>query len=118
MSLTPGVYDFAIYQGTDVSKTFSGFPLDLSTCTAIQIDVRVKPGGTLLLAFDLSSGLSIGGTGNTALTWTITNAQTAALPTGYEPSYDVRLTDAAGLEEVYFGGRITITERVTTGAAT
>ena len=116
MSLTPGTYNFTIYQGTDVSKSFSGFPLDLSTCAAIQIDIRVGPGKPLILAFDLAHGLAFGGDGNTTLTWSMTAAESLTLPTTYPVQYDLRLTDAAGREAVYLAGTIKTTPRVTTGA--
>lgn len=113
----PATYAVTLYQGTDFSRSFT-FPFDLSAYPTIQLDIRTGPGGTRLLGLDLDHGLAVGGTGNQTLVWTMTDAETAALPTGYKPAYDVRLTDANGLEAVYFGGRITVTPRVTTGAAT
>lgn len=110
--MIPATYNVTLYQGVDFSRSFT-FPFDLSGSAAVDLEIRNRRTGALLIALDLTHGLTIAGA---VLTWTLTAAETLDLPVQTEAVYDLRVTDGAGGETVYFGGRLRITPRVTSGA--
>jgi len=116
--MRPGLYSPTIYQGEDWSRSFtfadsSSHPIDLTTYTAAEAEIREKAGGDLLLTYSLDSGLTVGGSGNATLIWVIGHADTATLATGHTLRYDLWLTDASGNRNPYLAGSITVASRIT-----
>lgn len=91
--ITPGLYDITCYQGADYDKTFTvsqgGTALDWTGYSArMQVRTGADASATLL-SLSNGSGITLGGTAGTVLL-TITNAQSAAIPSG-SYAYDLEL---------------------------
>lgn len=114
--ITPGFYDITCFQGADFDKTFTvlqgGTAINLTGFTsAMQVRAAADSTATLLSLATGGSGIVLGGTAGT-IALTISNAQSAALPSG-SFAYDLELVAGAGEVTRLLQGAFTVSGNVT-----
>jgi len=107
--------NFDIYQGS--ARTFTWLltnnndvPIDLTSYSA-KLEIRDKPGGSVISSLTSSSGITLGGTAGT-ITPAWTGAQTALFSFD-KAVYDLFLTPSGGQPTALVHGTITLLPRVT-----
>jgi hypothetical protein len=96
--ITPGTYDITCYQGADYDQEFAvtqgGTALNWTNFSARMQVREAADSSATLLSLTSGSGIVLGGTAGT-ISVTITNAQSAAIPSG-SFAYDLELVAGAG----------------------
>jgi hypothetical protein len=96
--ITPGTYDITCYQGAYYDQEFAvtqgGTALNWTNFSARMQVREAADSSATLLSLTSGSGIVLGGTTGT-ISLTITNAQSAAIPSG-SFAYDLELVAGAG----------------------
>jgi hypothetical protein len=113
--ISPGLYEITCYQGADYDQTFtvaqSGTALNFSGYTS-RMQVRNSTDATAtLLSLTDGSGIVLGGTAGT-IALTITNAQSAAIPSG-SYAYDLELISGSTVVTRLLQGAFIVVGNVT-----
>ncbi len=117
MTITPGTYNFTIYQGATFTYTLTwkddaGTPIDITGFTAVLQFRESRDASTTFLTLSTAAGgITLGGAAGT-ITLAISATDTTAI-TVTGGVYDLKLTSGAGVVTRLLEGEVLISKEVT-----